>query len=711
MYMLWLTAGAVLCFVFLLSLSARAEEAGKPLPADQRVGLATPETAHAPEKKTPDYVEGEALVKYRRPSLDLATATGVAAADTTLAHHSASAVRHFPRYNLTHVRSTTLSTPQLVSSLRYDPRVEYAEPNFIQTVAVVPNDPSFAPLWGLHNTGQTVNGVSGSRDADIDAPKAWNVGTGSSSIVVAVLDTGLAMNQAEFASRVKPGWDFVDDDDVPEDPHGHGTHVAGTIGAAGNNSRGITGVNWKVKIMPVRVGDRDGLIAGSTFIEGVEFSIDKGVDIINYSASGSSPSSAQRDVIERAGDEGILLVAAAGNQGQNNDTKNAYPADYNLDNIIAVAATDQDDALASFSNYGAKSVDLGAPGVNIYSTYPYAALTEDFESGGGLFTESGASSFWALGVTGTGNTVAIGDDQFEPYRDNAEGFLTSAVINASGQDSVILQYDYRVETESCDPTAYDYLSVSVFNGSQWRQVQRHCGSLTSGTLRLDISNYANANLKARFKWVSDNSLNDFYGAHIDNVMVVFPLASNGNYAFLNGTSMATPHVSGVAALLKSERPYLNPTQLKKVILDNVDVKSSLDGKVVTEGRLNAERTLLNGNDATLPLHPTAKFSSGVRIYSNCLFRRQYDPSAPHSDRQVCFRWDKPTVTADRVGYLVKYSTNSSSDARRGDFQTSRFFKSPFISRTTAKTYYLYVRAVYADGTVSRQIRTSYIFRP
>ncbi len=268
--------------------------------------------------------------------------------------------------------------------------VQYAEPDYIQKVQAVPNDPDFARLWGMHNTGQT----GGTKDADIDAPEAWDLAKGSSSIVVAVIDSGVDYTHPDLADNMwinlaeqngqvgvdddnngyiddVYGYDFANMDGDPMDDHGHGTHCAGTIGARGNNNVGVAGVNWQVKIMALKFLTAGGGGSTADAISAVQYAVRMGAKLTNNSWGGYGFSQALYDAIEAAGKSGQLFVAAAGNESNNNDGDTpAYPGSYDLDNIVSVLATDDTDTMASFSNWGKTTVDLAAPGVAIYSTAP-----------------------------------------------------------------------------------------------------------------------------------------------------------------------------------------------------------------------------------------------------------------------------------------------------------------------------------------------------
>ena len=274
------------------------------------------------------------------------------------------------------------------------PLVASVEPDFVIAPAAIPNDPSFGSLWGLHNTGQS----GGLADADIDAPAAWETTTGSRSVVIAVIDTGVDYGHRDLAANAwrNPGeiagdgldndgngfvddvygWDFANRDADPMDDNGHGTHVAGTIGAVGGNGTGVVGVNWQVSIMALKFLTGSGSGSTSGAIGAINYATrmkrDFGVNVVatNNSWGGGGVSSSLRDAIAGGGRAGILFVAAAGNDGTNNDVTPHYPSNYDDDAVISVAATDRSNRLASFSNFGATSVDVAAPGASITSTLP-----------------------------------------------------------------------------------------------------------------------------------------------------------------------------------------------------------------------------------------------------------------------------------------------------------------------------------------------------
>jgi serine protease len=328
--------------------------------------------------------------------------------------------------------------------------VAFAEQNYTFSTTRIPNDTYYGLEYALNNTGQSVAGVTGLADRDIDGAEAHDITVGSLNTVVSIIDTGLDythpdlylnvwLNQAEIPTSIRAnltdvdadgiitfydlndsrnigtgkaqdlngtgyidagdllqslaaggwednvdsgsngyvddliGWDFLGNDNDPMDvvaqDGGHGTHVAGTIGAIGNNGIGVAGVAWRVQMMSLRfLGTGGGSLADA--VEAVYYSVDNGAVISNNSWGGGGYSTALFNAISYANTQGQIFVAAAGNEGRNNDSVASYPANYNVANVVSVAATDNRDALASFSNRGRNTVDLGAPGVSIASTYP-----------------------------------------------------------------------------------------------------------------------------------------------------------------------------------------------------------------------------------------------------------------------------------------------------------------------------------------------------
>ena len=339
--------------------------------------------------------------------------------------------------------SVGVRVERAIETLR--PYVQYAEPNWIvRPNQTIPNDTYFGLQWGIHNTGQTIQSVVGTPDADIDGVEAWDLTTGNPNFVVAIIDTGTQWSHPDLDANIwtNPGeiagngvdddgngyvddvrgWDFYSNDNNPDDTEGHGSHTAGTVGAEGNNGVGVCGVNWQCKMVPLRfLGPQGGTTSDA--ILAVNYCTTNGIKVSNNSWGGGGYSQGLYDAINASKAAGHVFVAAAGNDGLNTDAIPHYPSSYNLDNIISVAATDNRDGLADEatwgSNYGANSVDIGAPGVNIASTY-----------NGGSYVWSSGTSMATPHVTGVVSLVYAQNPGWS-YSQVVNRILSSARATAS----------------------------------------------------------------------------------------------------------------------------------------------------------------------------------------------------------------------------------------------------------------------------------------
>jgi len=336
-------------------------------------------------------VEGEVLVRFR-------TRPGGFEEQRAAADVETEQSETIGRNGLRRWRAKHLGTRELIARLRANPDVEFVEPNYVIRISLTPTDPYFQYLWGLHNLGQ-FGGVIG---ADIDAPQAWDVSTGSRDTVVGVIDTGIDYNHSDLVANIwsapsaftvtvgglvitcpagSHGFNAILNTCDPMDDNNHGTHVAGTIGAAGNNGVGVAGVNWTASMMALKFLSAGGGGFTSDAIKAIDFAIQTkavfgaaaDVRVLSNSWGGGGFSQALLDAINRANSANMLFVAAAGNGGfdgigDDNDFNPHYPSSYTAPNVVAVASTTSGDQRSSFSNYGAVSVDLGAPGSEILST-------------------------------------------------------------------------------------------------------------------------------------------------------------------------------------------------------------------------------------------------------------------------------------------------------------------------------------------------------
>lgn len=345
-----------------------------------------PVASYAQPPGRPLYAPDEVIVKFREGA-------AIPAIDSAILRANGRLIKKFRILPLLHHIKVPPSTVEAaVKLLKSLPEVEYAEPNFLRYIDNTPDDTRYGEAWGLNNTGQT----GGTLDADIDAPEAWDITTGNPGIIVADIDSGIDLSHEDLAANIYTnpgeiagngidddgngfiddvnGWDFAYDDNNPSDSDfacgGHGTHTAGTIGAKGNNGAGVTGVNWDVKIMPLKAFKTILIFCSAStadIINAIDYGSRMGARVFNSSYGSHSFSQAEYDAI-RASKR--LFAAAAGNDGLNNDVTPTYPSSYSLNNVISVAATDHNDIRASFSNYGTANVDLAAPGVGILSTTP-----------------------------------------------------------------------------------------------------------------------------------------------------------------------------------------------------------------------------------------------------------------------------------------------------------------------------------------------------
>lgn len=340
-----------------------------------------PATAAAQPAALADYKEGEVIIKFKTTAL---------VSDTTFAHAGLRILNSFDAIGVYQCAITDgQSVTDALIKCNAQAEVEYAEPNYIYRTFVTPDDPRFSELYGM-----TI----------IDGPEAWDVQTGSQSVIVGVIDTGVDTGHEDLENNIwkNPGesgngkenngvdddgngfvddfrgWDFLNNDNNPFDDNQHGTHVSGSVGAEGNNGKGVVGVNWSVAIMPLKFLGADGSGTTDDAISAIIYATNMGAKVLSNSWGGGGRSQALEDAIKFANDHGVLFIAAAGNESSDNDRFATYPANYNVANVVSVAASTSSDGLASFSNFGQKTVHLAAPGNSILSTVPndrYARLS------------------------------------------------------------------------------------------------------------------------------------------------------------------------------------------------------------------------------------------------------------------------------------------------------------------------------------------------
>lgn len=577
------------------------------------------------------YVPGEVLVKFRK-GVNVKEAKGISH------KHAMTVKKRFKklsqRWNRTYLHlKSDFTTDEMIRKLKKDPKVESVSPNYIRQLYVTfPDDASFNSLWGLNNTGQYVNGTTGTFDADIDAPEAWDTSTGSKDVVVAVIDTGVDYSHEDLSANMWTntaerngaqgidddgngyvddifGYDFASDnignDDLdPMDIDGHGTHVSGTIGAVGNNSIGVAGVNWDVKIMAIKTArPNGGFVIDSDVLDAIDYILtmktefDVDIAAINASWGGIGYNPLLKDAIKSAGDAGIAFIAAAGNSAIDNDLLPHYPSSYRLPNLISVAAIDQNNDIAYFSNYGAGEVSLGAPGSNIYSTYLGGGYTpvssdiffDDMESGDGNWIQGGVGDYWQISTESYHSTNhAWSDSVGRNYYNNTDSYLAvNHDIDLSGTRGQDIRIGFSAEIELETSWDFMFLEVSNDSGSTWKVL----ASFSENSPGWDTyafyipERYRTSQFRFRFRLLTDY-VYGYDGVHIDDVGIGLGVGNSDNYTYLNGTSMAAPHVTGSVALMASRYPADNMYERINRILSGTQYLGSLDGKVATEGILN-----------------------------------------------------------------------------------------------------------------------------
>ncbi len=306
------------------------------------------------------YVPDQVLVKFK-PSFseEMREATVVA--------YQARKIRRIPSIDIYQLQTPeNVSVEEMLYLLEQHPDVEYAVPNYIRHLAITPNDPLFNQQYALYNPGQAVppGSPQGIERPDIKAREAWEETMGDEDIIIAILDTGVDFGHPDLDDKLLlNGYDFVNDDSDPTDDNGHGTFVAGIAAAETNNDEGIAGVAWNCKILPIKIADAVGSIDVATEVLGIERAVQNGAHVINLSIAGPGYSQPERDAIRDAYNNGVVVVAAAGNAGAGTE----YPAAY--DECMAVAATDIDDLRTDWSNYGPE-IDVAAPGEEIVGPVP-----------------------------------------------------------------------------------------------------------------------------------------------------------------------------------------------------------------------------------------------------------------------------------------------------------------------------------------------------
>jgi subtilisin family serine protease len=619
----WSAALAAATFAVVPAIAGAASDAG---PRVDRDAVVAPEAA---------IVRGEAIVRFE---------PGTTAAERLAVRRAADApLEQDLRLAQTQVVAVDGSVTAAVARLERQPDVAFAQPNYrYRALAAAPNDSFFGDLWGLADSPTPNPGVG--------ALAAWDTSRGAGQ-VIAVVDTGVDLTHPDLAANLwtNPGetqngsdddangriddvhgYDFVDGDGRPDDFNFHGTHVAGTAAAIAGNGLGIAGVAPHADVMAVRVLDGDGSGDSAGIADGIAYAAREGADVINLSLGGPAGAgdSLMSSAVTEAGTRGAVVVAAAGNEASNNDTAPTTPCTLPQAHLICVAATTQSGALASFSNVGATTVDVGAPGSAILSAktdYGAPLLTASFDNSAAGWVTSvyNGGIAWGFDTAHSEGTHSASDSPDGDYgvaadtQDYAASELyTAAPVNLSGQRGCRMHYRsmYEIEEPDADGTIYDALVVgavadtnpSVGDFATFAGESAGYATATFGRDEVSISELdGRSDAIPLFSMLSDGSVQRD-GAYVDDLRLIcrdgtyvnakttvanYVAPGAGNYVELNGTSMAAPHVAGVAALVRDAVPDATPAQVVEAIRAGATPLVSLQGKTVSGGTADAPQAI------------------------------------------------------------------------------------------------------------------------
>lgn len=559
-----------LWIVVALALTAQPALAGSP-PRVERLPSGVPSASAVP---------GEAIVRFEHgttPAERLATRR---AADVELDR----ALR-VPQAQVVEIDGSVAAA---VEALERDPDVAYAQPNYRYRALAVdpPDDTLFGSLWGLQGT------------PGVNALAAWERTRGSGQ-VIAVVDTGVAADHPDVEGSLWAGpggiggHDFVDGDDDPDDYNFHGTHVAGTAAATAGNGLGIAGVAPDARIMAVRALDGDGGGSSADIGNGISFAAQSGAGVINLSLGG--PANVEdhfmANAVAVADEHDVVVVAAAGNDfHKDNDVSPTTPCTLPNPNLICVAAITPSGGLASFSNVGATTVDVGAPGANVLSAR--ADYTEVFgddfspASAWSTSTSNGGAPWTAVGSPNSDGNTAVADTPYGQAADPdfyAQGILIKAApLSLAGRRGCRIHFEARYDLEQ----GFDYLRAGAVAGSE--SDDRLLTGSSDGSFRGEEASISGldgeAAVSPRFTVLSDASI-EGEGVYLDDLHVLCRDSTydGDSYVAFNGTSMAAPHVAGVAALVRAADPGVPDTQVVEAIEAGGVALPSLAG-VTSSGR-------------------------------------------------------------------------------------------------------------------------------
>lgn len=592
------------------------------------------------------------------------------------------------------------------------PIIDFAEPNYFRHQAAV-SDPDYPLQWSLNNTGQVVNNWVGPADIDINWPEAMAQFTGTTSVNVAVIDSGLSLlhpdlvgnlflNTAEldgiegvdddnnFLIDDSFGYDFYANNALPIDENGHGTLVASIIAGGVDNGINGTGICPTALILPLRITNQFGQGGAPNFARvsdlalALEYAGLMGIDVVNVSFGGSTFSETELLVLRLLSQNNVLIVAAAGNggndgMGDNIDSAPFYPAAYDVPSLISVAAQDRSGGLARFSNFGVNAVDLAAPGTEIYGAdiTRQVVFEEYFQAGAtGWTVGEGAGNLstdsWLIESFSGIQFLADHELAYPTYLPNANTWVQSPMVDL--QDFV----GSRLQFDSLLSLADDYLLVELsLDGVYWEIYRYYSGSNNGfSTQQIDISDFDLTSAFFRFRLLTDDQ-NEGAGVGIGNIEItaVDPLnQDDAATQITDGTSFSAPMVAGVAALLMSQRPDLTAAQVKSIILYSVRSVPALAGKVSSGGMLDASAALALAIQApyapNITEHPAdqtanlgADVSMTVVASGTAPFSYQWSKDGNDLDGKTSATLNLASVsTADEGSYSVRVSNAAGVDS-------------------------------------------------
>jgi len=553
---------------------------------------------------------------------------------------SGARMQHFSKWSsFTSVQlPANVTVEQAMLQYRKDPSVKHVQPNYIYHSTLVPDDNLFAQQWALQNNGQLINnavygpsnpGVSG---RDMGVTEAWDTLTDCSSVIVAVIDTGIEYTHQDLAANMwdgsavgipNHGWDFVGVSDIntnaivsDNDPAAmggsehHGTHVAATIGAVGNNTLGTAGLCWQVQLMSVRALDSFGRGTTLTIRDSIRFAADRGASVINMSLGFTGAfDQILSDAIDYARSKDVLTIVAAGNKGRNMDAAGSskeYPCALTQDNLVCIAAVDQAFNRAGFSNYGVTSVDIAAPGTNILSAWGGMFIQDNFSTwtlAGGWARAANCVITETDALVNPSNWCASASPPFPTYAISFDDQATRSFDLISAANATLLMRAFVDTEQNADffTLNTDATGGNPFDGVNDSVAISETGSAAknkTATYEVAIDNCltTTCNIGVRLQSNINDAANEGVGIAQLEILTLQP--GGNTVRLLNGTSMATPHVSGVAAMVRAMNPSYTAVDTAAAIKAGGESVASLATLTLSGKVVNAAGSLVYINPPT-----------------------------------------------------------------------------------------------------------------